>query len=179
MFTSASEPHGRVAVVLPQGALFRGGAEGRIRTDFLKHDRIEAVIGLGPNLFYGTGLAASVMILRRRKSPERAGKVLMVNADQLYRNGRNQNTLEVEHADTILRTFEAFEDVDGLARVASRDEIESNGFNLNIPLYVAPKRNEDLPTLEDAIASLEAARARARETRAALESELAKWGLSA
>jgi type I restriction enzyme M protein len=179
MFTSASEPNGRVAVVLPQGALFRGGAEGRIRTDFLKHDWIEAVIGLGPNLFYGTGLSASIMVLRRRKGADRLGKVLVVNANQLYRRGRNQNTLEPEDATTILKTFQDFADVVGLAHLADLAEIEGNGFNLNIPLYVAPKQDENQPTLDDAVAALEAAHARVKETRSALEAELAKWGLSA
>lgn len=179
MWASAAPTTGRIAVVLPQGALFRGGAEGRIRTEFLKADAIEAVIGLGPNLFYGTGLAASIMVLRRRKPEERAGKVLLMNADQLYRRGRNQNTLEPEQASMILDAFQAFDDVDGLAHVADLTEIESNGFNLNIPLYVAPKLEDDKPTLADALAELEGAHARAQETRKALEAELAKWGLSA
>ncbi|WP_053385369.1 type I restriction-modification system subunit M [Leucobacter celer] len=179
MFTSAADPHGRVAVVLPQGALFRGGAEGRIRTNFLRHDRIEAVIGLGPNLFYGTGLAASIMVLRRRRDPARAGKLLVVNAEQLYRKGRNQNTLEPEHADEILTAFQKFENVDGFAHVADTAEIEANGYNLNIPLYVTPKQDHDQPTLAEAIASLETAHERARQTRAAFEAELAKWGLPA
>jgi hypothetical protein len=76
MLTSATARTGRVAVVLPQGALFRQGAEGRIREHVLKADLIEAVIGLAPNLFYGTGLAASVLILRQQKVDDRKGKVL-------------------------------------------------------------------------------------------------------
>lgn len=179
MWTSAAPVAGRVAVVLPQGALFRGGAEGRIRTAFLKADAIESVIGLGPNLFYGTGLAACVVILRRRKSEERQGRVLVVNAEQLYKRGRNQNTLEPEHAKTILHAYEAFADEDGLAHVADRTEIEANGFNLNIPLYVAPKQDEDQPTLAEALAALESAHAHAKKTRAAFEAELTKWALSA
>ena len=179
MWTAAAPSTGRVAVVLPQGALFRGGAEGRIRTAFLQADAIEAVIGLGPNLFYGTGLAACVVVLRRRKPEERRERVLVVNADQLYRRGRNQNTLEPEHADAILGAYQRFADEDGFAHVADLAEIESNGFNLNIPLYVAPKYDGDQPTLAEALAALESAHARAKETRAALEAELAKWGLSA
>lgn len=179
MWTSAAPTTGRVAVVLPQGALFRGGAEGRIRTEFLKADAIEAVIGLGPNLFYGTGLAACIMVLRRRKSEERVGKVLVVNADELYKRGRNQNTLEPEHASAIFETYQAFEDHEGLAHVADLAEIESNGFNMNVPLYVAPKQKDDQSTLADALAALEVACARRQETREELEAELAKWGLSA
>lgn len=177
MFTSAALGTGRVAVVLPQGALFRQGAEGRVREDFLRHDRIEAVIGLAPNLFYGTGLAASVVILRTQKHPRRAGRVLFINAEKLYSKGRNQNTLQPEHADKIFAAFEAFEDQAGFAHVAERDEIEANGWNLNIPLYVAPEQDASLPTLTEALEALEAAQAKAAETRAALERELEKWGL--
>jgi type I restriction enzyme M protein len=177
MLASADAETGRVAVVLPQGALFRGGAEGRIREAAIRADKVEAVIGLAPNLFYGTGLAACVMILRHRKPPERAGKVLLINADALFRKGRNQNTLEPEHAATILRTYQAFEAADGLAAVATMDQIAANGFNLNIPLYVAPRDDGNEPTLAEALANLEAAHEAGRESPAALEIELAKWGL--
>jgi type I restriction enzyme M protein len=178
MITSAAPGTGRVAVVLPQGALFRQGAEGRIREFVLNADLIEAVIGLAPNLFYGTGLAASVLILRRRKDDDRKGRVLFVNGETLFKRGRNQNTLEPEHADTLLRTCQAFTDAPGLATVATLDDIRAHGFNLNIPLYVAPADNGEQRTLAQALTDLEAAHAAARETRAALEAELAKWGLS-
>ncbi|WP_347976175.1 class I SAM-dependent DNA methyltransferase [Microbacterium sp. ProA8] len=179
MWTSAMPVTGRVAVVLPQGALFRGAAEGRIRTNFLNHDAIEAVIGLSPNLFYGTGLAASIVVLRRRKSDERSGKVLFVDGSWLFRRGRNQNTLEPEHARAILDAFERFEDIEGLAHVADRAEVEANGFNLNIPLYVAAIQDAAEPTLTEALNRLEKAHTRARTTQHALEQELAQWGLSA
>ena len=93
---------GRIAVVLPQGALFRQGAEARIRRAFLDSDLVEAVIGLAPNLFYGTGLAASILILRAAEPPERKGKVLVINGEALFKKGRNQNTLEPEHAQQLL-----------------------------------------------------------------------------
>lgn len=179
MITSAASRTGRVAVVLPQGALFRQGAEARIRTHILKEDLIEAVIGLAPNLFYGTGLAACVLILRRRKADDRRGKVLFINGERLFKRGRNQNSLEPEHAAALLRTYQAFRDEPGLAAVATLDQIGANGFNLNIPLYVAPAENGEQCTLEQALTDLEAAHAAVRESRAALEAELAKWGLAA
>ncbi|QGN49848.1 N-6 DNA methylase [Micromonospora sp. WMMC415] len=177
MIESAAPGTGRVAVVLPQGALFRQGAEGRIREFVLKADLVEAVIGLAPNLFYGTGLAACVLILRRRKADDRKGRVLFVNGETLFKRGRNQNILETEHADTLLRTVQAFADAPGLSAVATLDDIRANDFNLNIPLYVAPADDGEQRTLEQALTDLEAAHAAARETRAALEAELAKWGL--
>ncbi|NMM24536.1 MAG: SAM-dependent DNA methyltransferase, partial [Phycicoccus sp.] len=106
MLTSARPGTGRVAVVLPQGALFRVGAEGRIREHILNADKVEAIIGLGPNLFYGTGLAACIMILRDQKPVEHKNQVLVVDAATLFRRGRNQNTLEPEHATTILDAYQ-------------------------------------------------------------------------
>lgn len=179
MLTSARPASGRVAVVLPQGALFRQGAEGRIRRHILKAGFIEAVIGLAPNLFYGTGLAACILILRLAKPAERQGKVLFINGEKLFKRGRNQNTLEPEHAEAILAAYQNYTDVDGLAHLAAQAEIAANDYNLNIPLYVAPADTGEKLTLTDALAQLEAAHARTKETRAALEAELAKWGLSA
>lgn len=179
MLTSAKPGTGRIAVVLPQGALFRGGAEARIREHILRADKIEAVIGLAPNLFYGTGLAACVLVLRTQKPETTAGKVLIVNGETLFKRGRNQNTLEPEHAAILLGAYRDFTDQPGLAHVATLGEIEKQGFNLNIPLYVEPVDDGEQVTLDQAIADLESAQEAARETRAALEAELAKWGLGA
>lgn len=137
------------------------------------------MIGLAPNLFYGTGLAACVLILRLSKPAERQGKVLFINGEKLFKRGRNQNTLEPEHAAELLAAYQNYQDVDGLAHVAAQAEIAANDYNLNIPLYVAPAETGEKLTLADALADLEAAHARAAETRAALEAELAKWGLDA
>lgn len=178
MLKSARPKSGRVAVVLPQGALFRQGAEARIRTHILKSGVVDAVIGLAPNLFYGTGLAACVVILQLDKPAAKGDKVLFINGDHLYKRGRNQNTMEATHSQEILDTYRAFTDVDGLARVVDLGEIAGNDFNLNIPLYVAPPESEEKVTLADALADLEAAHARAAQTRGALEAELAKWGLA-
>ena len=179
MLTSANPKTGRVAVVLPQGALFRQGAEARIRTHVLKADKIEAVIGLAPNLFYGTGLAACVLILRHDKPANSKGQVLFINGEDLMKKGRNQNTLAPEHASELFKAYARFADIDGRAKVATLEEIEGNDFNLNIPLYVAPADTGEKLTLVDALTNLEAAHAKAQETRAALEAELAKWGLGA
>jgi type I restriction enzyme M protein len=177
MLTSANPKTGRVAVVLPQGALFRQGAEARVRTHVLQADLVDAVIGLAPNLFYGTGLAACVLILRHQKQPDEKGKALFVNGEDLFRKGRNQNTLEPEHAAALLDAYESFTDIEGRSRVVDLAEIAGNDYNLNIPLYVAPAETGDRLTLAEAIANLEAAHERTVETRAALETELANWGL--
>lgn len=177
MVTSAKPSTGRVAVVLPQGALFRQGAEARIRQHILDADLLDAVIGLAPNLFYGTGLAACVLVLRTSKPEGKRGKVLFINAESLFKRGRNQNTLEPEHAAQILDAFHQHTDIAGLSHVATLDEIAAQNGNLNIPLYVAPAASGEQVTLQQALADLEAAHATAQRTRANLEAELAKWRL--
>jgi type I restriction enzyme M protein len=177
MYASMAPVTGRIAVVLPQGALFRQGAEGRIRQAFLENDLIDAVIGLAPNLFYGTGLAASILILRASKPPDRQGKVLVINGETLMRKGRNQNTLEPENASQLLTLYQGFAGVEGLAAVATLVDIAANKGNLNIPLYVAPAPDENALTLEEALAQLAKAHEAAVVSRAKLDEQLIKWGL--
>lgn len=163
MVQSMAEPHGRMAVVLPQGALFRGGIEGQIRQKLLEMDVIEAVIGLAPNLFYGTGLAACILVLRRRKSKERARKVLIADASSLFRKGRAQNFLESEHAVEILGWYQGFVDVEDRARVVTLKDIEKEGWTLNISRYVLPPIGADIPPLDEAVAAFKEALTKCRE----------------
>ena len=157
MVKSMAAKTGRLAVVLPQGALFRGGAEQRIRKHLLEADLVEAVIGLAPNLFYGTGLAACVIVLRQQKPAERQGRVLVVDASSLFKRGRNQNTLEEVHRRRIEELYAAFADDEGVVHVADLDEIRGNDFDLNISRYVSPVDDEALPTLAEAAAEFKAA----------------------
>lgn len=150
MIRSMAPGKGRMAVVLPHGALFRMGAEGAIRTRILGMDLLEAVIGLGPNLFYGTGLAACIMVLRQRKDTERRHKVLLVDASREFKSGRAQNELLSEHVDSIQGWYNAFEDVPGVARVVTLEEIAANDHNLNISRYVAPVVEQETLTVEEA-----------------------------
>ena len=152
----------RMAVVLPQGALFRKSAEGKIRKALLKEDLIEAVIGLAPNLFYGTGLAGCVVILRSKKPPKRKKKVLIIDASSLFRKGRAQNFLDSEHGEQIVSWFQAFQDVEDRAKVVSLDEIEDEGWTLNISRYVLPPIGEDIPPLPEAVAAFKDSLAKAR-----------------
>jgi len=130
-------PGGMVATVMPHGVLFRGGAEREIRTGLLNEDLLDAVIGLGANLFYGTGIPACILILRApgAKPTARKGKVLFINADREFSEGRAQNYLMPEHIEKIVSAWHAFEDVDGFARVVSREELKENDDNLNIRRY--------------------------------------------
>jgi type I restriction enzyme M protein len=158
-----AEGSGRMAVVLPQGALFRSGVEGQIRQHLLKADLVEAVLGLAPNLFYGTGLAACVLVLRRQKAQARRGKVLIVDASSLFRRGRAQNFLEPEHATEIHSWVKSFADVEDRARVVGLEEIEQEGWTLNISRYVLPPIGADIPPLPEAVAAFKEALVKCRE----------------
>ena len=152
----------RMAVVLPQGALFRKSAEGTIRRALLEKDIVEAVIGLAPNLFYGTQLAGCIVVLRRKKPAERKNKVLIIDASSLFRKGRAQNFLDQGHSDQIVSCYRAFEDVEDRAKVATLGEIEKEGWSLNISRYVLPPIGEDIPPLPEAVEAFKTALADAR-----------------
>ncbi|MDZ7853921.1 MAG: class I SAM-dependent DNA methyltransferase [Halomonas sp.] len=128
---------GRLATVMPHGVLFRGGDEKRIRAGLLEDDLVEAVIGLAPNLFYGTGIPASILVLRAKgaKPDERKGRVLFINADREYYEGRAQNYLLAEHIEKIASTYEAFAEEPGFSRVVPISELRDNDYNLNIRRY--------------------------------------------
>jgi len=176
MVKSMAEVSGRMAVVLPQGALFRKGVEGNIRQKLLELDLIEAVIGLAPNLFYGTGLAACILVLRKRKPESRKKKVLIADASRLFRRGRAQNFLEPEHATEILGWYRSFADVQDAARVVSLDEIKAEDWTLNISRYVLPPLQEDIPPLPDAIAAFKDALTRCREAEERLAQVMTEGG---
>jgi len=148
---------GRMTVVLPHGALFRKGAEGKIRQALLEQDILEAVIGLGPNVFYGTQLAACVMVFKQNKDANKKGNVLFIDASEQIRVGRAQNHLEPEHVQQIYQWYSDYQDVENYAKVASFEDLKENDFNLNIPLYVEKIIEDDLPSVEEAMADLKEA----------------------
>jgi len=178
MICSMAPKTGRLAVVLPHGAIFRMGAEGKIRSKVLETDLIEAVIGLGPNLFYGTGLAACIVVARRNKTKSRAGKILLINGETLFRRGRNQNTLEPEHVQQLTKLYSDFTDVEGLSRVVTLDEVRVKGGNLNLAGYISKPDAEVIPTVEEATAALKKALDEVWAAEAELERLLAERGLA-
>jgi type I restriction enzyme M protein len=166
-----------MAVVLPHGALFRMGSEGTIRRKVLEQDSLEAVIGLGSNLFYGASLAASILIFRQRKLRERQGKVLVIDASSLFKKGRNQNTLEPEHRDQIFELYRNFRDEPGLAKVVSLADIAANDYNLNIPRYVEQRATDEAVTVEQALTDLKQSLKEAYGAEDWLKALLIKSGL--
>jgi type I restriction enzyme M protein len=154
MIKSMASATGRMAVVLPHGALFRMGKEGEIREKILGMDLLEAVIGLGPNLFYGTGLAACILVFRQWKAKDRKNKVLIVDASKEFKTGRAQNELLPAHVEHIHQWYRDYKNVEGIARLVTLDEIAANDHNLNIPRYVEPKNEQVVLTVDEAMKRL-------------------------
>ncbi|RFC55006.1 type I restriction-modification system subunit M [Brumimicrobium aurantiacum] len=148
---------GRMTVVLPHGALFRKGAEGKIRKALLEQDLLEAVIGLGSNIFYGTQLAACVMVFKQVKTADKKGKVLFIDASDQIRVGRAQSYLEKKHVDQIYTWFSDYKEVENYVSVATQEDLKENDYNLNIPLYVEKIIEDNLPSVEEALADLKEA----------------------
>jgi type I restriction enzyme M protein len=145
---------GRMTVVLPHGALFRKGAEGKIRKELLEQDMLEAVVGLGPNIFYGTQLAACVMVFKKHKDADKKNKVLFIDASDQVRVGRAQNYLEPNNVNQIFDWVNAYQDVENYVKIASKDDLLENDYNLNIPLYVEKIIEDNLPSVEEALSDL-------------------------
>ena len=132
------KPGGVMATVMPHGVLFRGGKELVIRKALIEADTIEAVIGLPQNLFYGTGIPACILVMRRPgdKRSARAKHVLFINADREFEAGRAQNYLRAEHEEKIVAAFTGWQNLEKFACVVPIETIRENGYNLNIRRYV-------------------------------------------
>lgn len=168
MIASMKPGTGRVGVVMPHGVLFRGGAEAKIRQCLIEEDRLEAVIGLPPNLFYSTGIPACLLIFRATKYEERQNHVLFVDASARFVKGKNQNTMTEADVQATLAAYRTGEDPDGRGGIEVRlvpfDEIKSNDFDLNIGRFVRAAAEEGT-SLEVALAAY----ATAREKRIGVE----------
>ena len=132
--------NGTMAIILPHGVLFRGGAEERIRTKLLKDNHIDTVIGLPSNLFYSTGIPVSILILKRCK---RYDDVLFINASEHFEKGKRQNTLSEEHFEKIIDTYKYRNEIPRYSKRVSMDEIEKQGYNLNISRYINTSIEEE------------------------------------
>ena len=127
---------GKLGVVVPHGVLFRGSSEKEIRKGILEDDLLEAVIGLPSALFYGTSIPAALLIINKKKPTKRKNKVLFINGELEYKEGKNQNSLQDNNIQHILDVYETFEDEKRYSKVVSIDEMRENDFNLNIRRYV-------------------------------------------
>ncbi len=126
---------GKMGVVVPHGVLFRGASEKEIRKGILQDDLLEAVIGLPSALFYGTGIPAALLIINKKKPKKRKGKVLFINSELEYEQGKNQNKLRDKDIQHILAVYNAYTDERRYAKIIPLDEIQQNDYNLNIRRY--------------------------------------------
>jgi type I restriction enzyme M protein len=181
MLASMDPKTGRVGVVMPHGVLFRGGAEGKIRQCLIEQDRLEAVIGLAPNLFYSTSIPACLLIFRADKPAVRRQHVLFIDASDRFTKNRNQNSIGDADIQAILDAYRTGEDPDGeggiRVRLVPDEEIAQNNYDLNIGRYIKATAADtvDLPT---ALAAYEQARAARIESERALFERLKVAGIA-
>ena len=170
---------GRLGVVMPHGVLFRGSAEGKIRQGLLQEDLFEAVIGLAPNLFYGTGIPASILVLNRDKPSARKGKVLFIDASGEFGEGTNQNRLRDQDIKNVSRTFHTYAGVEKYARVVPLPEIEQSDWNLNISRYVDTSEEEERIDVAEAVGKLRELEQERATAEAVMNRYLAELGYDA
>lgn len=131
---------GTMAIILPHGVLFRGGAEERIRTKLLKDNNVDAVIGLPSNLFFSTGIPVCILVLKKCKKHD---DVLFINASEYFEKGKRQNTLREEDIERIVKAYQFREELPRYSKKVSMEEIEKNGYNLNISRYINTSLEEE------------------------------------
>ena len=154
---------GTMAIVLPHGILFRGAAEGIIRKKLLEDGSIDAVIGLPGNMFFGTSIPTTIVILKKNRETR---DILFIDASKDFTKEKNQNKLSTEHINRIVETYKKREAVEKYAYVASFDEIKANDFNLNIPRYVDTFEEEEQIDLATIGSELKAVREKKKELEA-------------
>jgi type I restriction enzyme M protein len=174
MIETTTQGTGRVGVVVPHGVLFRGGAEGKIRAAFIEENLLDAVIGLPPNLFFGTGIPAAILVFRRDR--EERTDVLFIDASREFESGKNQNKMreDVEVA-KIVETYRSRQTVDKYSYLADREEIRENDYNLNIPRYVdtfVEEQEVDIAAVQERIFGIERELTEVREQMAVCLKEL-------
>lgn len=139
--------NGKGAVILPHGVLFRGNAEAEIRKNLIKKGYIKGIIGLPANLFYGTGIPASIIVIDKENAVNRKG-IFIIDAGKGFIKDGNKNRLREQDIHKIADVFNNQRQVDGYSRMVSVEEIEKNEFNLNIPRYIENLDTEDIQDIE-------------------------------
>ncbi|TPL72286.1 type I restriction-modification system subunit M [Mesorhizobium sp. B2-3-15] len=170
--------NGTMAVILPHGALFRGGAEGEIRKILItERNYLDAVIGLPPNIFYGTGIPTCILVFK--KCREDPGNILFIDASAHFERGKNQNKLSDEDIRRVVDTYRARVSSERYARLAPISLIEENDFNLNIPRYVDTFEDEALVDLDAVLAELKEIDGSLKDADEAIASYCKELGLEA
>ena len=183
MIEIAKRQSGRVAVIVPHGVLFRGGAEGRIRQQLIEENLLDAVVGLPANLFTTTGIPVAILIFDRSREEGGANAdrrdVLFIDASKEFTPGKTQNVMDEAHVAKVLETYATRAEVARYSHRASPEEIAENGYNLNIPRYVdtfEPEEEIDVAAVQKDILRIEAELA---EVRAKMAGYLKELGVDA
>ncbi|WP_339298083.1 type I restriction-modification system subunit M [Paenibacillus sp. FSL R5-0623] len=168
--------NGRMATILPHGALFRGGSEGKIRQQIIEMNLLDAVIGLPEGLFFGTNIPACIMVFKKDRKRK---DVLFIDgsSEGNYEKGKNQNKLREEDLQIIMETYEKYESIDKYSYVATVDEIKENDFNLNIPRYVDTFEEEDQVNMEQVKVNITSIKQEIQEAEAQMDKYLKELGL--
>lgn len=147
-------PNGRMGIILPSGVLFRGGREKEIRRTIIEQDLIEAIIGLPPNLFYGTPISSCILVINKAKSKENRGKILFIDAFQSFVEDSGRNRIRKEDLEKIVNTYRGFYRVETFSCIVTLKEIIHYSYNLNIPLYIDNSPEDEIIDLSMTAASL-------------------------
>ena len=148
MIKSMGPGNSRMAVVMPQGILFRGNEEGNIRKKLVESDKVEAVVTLGDKLFYGTGLSPCFLIIRNLKPAEHSARILMIDATKILTQKRAQNILSQEDVDRIFQLYTNYKDVEDYAKVVTLEDVKAKEYNLSPNRYVDYHKEEVKPYAE-------------------------------
>ena len=148
MIKSMGPGNSRMAVVMPQGILFRGNEEGNIRKKLVESDKVEAVVTLGDKLFYGTGLSPCFLIIRNLKPAEHSARIIMIDATKILTQKRAQNILSQEDVDRIFHLYTNYKDVEDYAKVVTLDDVKAKEYNLSPNRYVDYHKEEVKPYAE-------------------------------
>ncbi len=171
------ENDGRIAILLPHGVLFRGGAEEDIRKYLIcAINRLDAVIGLPANLFHGTSIPVCILVLKSKRNGN-SDNILFIDASKEFIKGKNQNELSDDHIKKIVDTYANRVDVEKYAHVASMEEIKANDYNLNIPRYVDTSDTEEEIDIDDVTAEIQSIDEEIGKTKEMLKKSFDELGL--
>jgi type I restriction enzyme M protein len=169
MVRSMDAKNGRLAVVLPQGVLFRGGKEGEIRKKMIESDKLEYVITLTSGVFYSTGVSACVLVLNNNKRPAHVGRVCLVDASQIYTAQRAQNIMTEENIAEVYKLCDHYQDVTEQAKIVTLDDLRAKDHTLSVSIYIEKAAKETVSPeairadFADALASMKTAETRLTE----------------
>ncbi|WP_223550528.1 type I restriction-modification system subunit M [Aestuariivivens sp. NBU2969] len=167
--------HGKAGVVLPHGVLFRGSSEGKIRKQLIDENLLKAVIGLPANLFFGTGIPATILVFDKNKGNNT--DILFIDASNEYESAKNQNKLSEANIDKIFSTYKNWETIDKYSYVATLEEIQENDYNLNIPRYVDTFEEEEPVDIKATQEKIKAIKQQIEEVEKKLEQHLTALGI--